>query len=277
MARSAAAPAKDLNWNAAAWDYAKYRPGYPPSFFDLLRCFGIGHPGQRILDLGAGTGALALPFARQGANVVALDVSKGQLEHLEAAALVEGLPVRVVQGKAEATGLPRSCFDVITASMCWGYFDPRETAREVPRLLTEGGRLLVSSLVWTGDDPVGRATNTLLARRFPGSFSCQPNPVPGPVPGWLTPPFAVEGFRTWVETLLFTPESWRGRIRASKWVGAALGTEEMESFDREHEEVLRGYGPEAFLIPHRITMHVLNLEGRPTQAPRMRMLKRLFG
>lgn len=276
MAKPEAAPVKDLNWDAAASDYSRYRPGYPPSFFELLRGFGIGHPGQRILDLGAGAGALALPFARQGASVVALDISKGQLEYLEAVARAEGLAVSILQGQAERTGLPASSFDAVTASMCWSYFDRREIVREVPRLLAKGGRLLVSSVVWTGEDPVGRATNVLLARLHPGSFTIQSTPAPRPTPEWLTPPFSVEGFRTWIEAIPFTPESWRGRIRASKWVGAALEPDQVEAFDREHEEVLRGFDPEAFRIPHRITVHVFNPEGSQEPQPNRSWIKRLL-
>lgn len=271
MTRKTTVRSKDLNWDAAASDYAQYRSGYPASFFELARCFGIGHPDQRILDLGAGTGALALQFARQGARVVALDTSKNQLECLQATAQAEDLSVNVLQRHAEKTGLPASSFDVVTASMCWKYFNQGEIAQEVPRLLASGGRLLVSSIIWTSDDPIAKATDKLLTRLNPASYGVH-QPIkygPAPVPDWITPPFAVEGFHTWTEGIPFTRESWRGRIRASKWIRAALKPDQVETFDQEHDEVLRAFGSEDFLIPHRITVHVLNLEGGPPpQSPR---------
>jgi hypothetical protein len=44
-----------------------------------LQKLGIGLKKQDILDLGTGTGALALPFAKQGAHVTGVDISKGQM------------------------------------------------------------------------------------------------------------------------------------------------------------------------------------------------------
>jgi hypothetical protein len=49
---------KPLHWDATSRDYLQYRPDYPRRFFILLRLLGIGLPGQKILDLGSGTGAL---------------------------------------------------------------------------------------------------------------------------------------------------------------------------------------------------------------------------
>jgi 2-polyprenyl-3-methyl-5-hydroxy-6-metoxy-1,4-benzoquinol methylase len=67
-------PGAGLNWNATSRDSSLHRPGYPASFFTLAyHNMGVELPGQQILDLGAGTGALALQFARQGSQVVALD------------------------------------------------------------------------------------------------------------------------------------------------------------------------------------------------------------
>jgi 2-polyprenyl-3-methyl-5-hydroxy-6-metoxy-1,4-benzoquinol methylase len=56
---------KPLHWDTISQDYLQYRPGLR-RFFVLLRHLGIGLAGQDILDLGSGTGALAVPFVRQG-------------------------------------------------------------------------------------------------------------------------------------------------------------------------------------------------------------------
>jgi len=87
----------------------------------------------------------------------------------------------------------------------------------------------------------------------------------------------VEGFHTWIEGIPFTRESWRGRIRASKWLGPALEPAQIATFDQEHDEILRAFGAEDFVIPHRITVHVLNLEGRPLPEPPRHWTKRLLG
>ena len=46
------------NFGAAAQDYAKHRAGFPDSFYHRLQTFGIGTPGQLVVDIGTGTGRL---------------------------------------------------------------------------------------------------------------------------------------------------------------------------------------------------------------------------
>jgi len=249
------APGAGLNWNATSKDYAAFRPTYPPSYFSLLQQLGIGRKGQNILDLGAGTGALALPFARQGASVVALDASVGQLEQLELKASQEGIGIRTLHRRAEETGLPADNFDAITASMCWGYFDRNEILPEVDRLLKPKGLLLVSALIWDHDDPVSRVTDSLVARYNPASVRRAHDDRFDPVPGWLQDPFRLRGYLAWNEPISFTAEAWRGRIRASKWIGAALHPDIVTQFDQEHALALAPFG-ERFEVSHRITLHI---------------------
>ncbi len=63
---------RDL-FKGTAWYYARYRPGYPGPFFDHLAArFGLDGTG-RLLDLGCGTGQLALPLAGRFEGVVGMD------------------------------------------------------------------------------------------------------------------------------------------------------------------------------------------------------------
>lgn len=59
FATMAANDRPEVDFGRAANDYAKHRPGFPPVFFDHVKALGIGAAGQRILDLGTGTGTLA--------------------------------------------------------------------------------------------------------------------------------------------------------------------------------------------------------------------------
>lgn len=261
MTAAAIVPGAGLDWNATSTDYLRYRPGYPESFFELAFQLGVGRVGQRILDLGAGTGALALQFARQSARVVALDASESQLAALRQVAGKERLEIETVHAKAEESGLPAGSFDAVTASMCWGYFDQDAMAREVPRLLKPGGVLLVSSSIWDARDPIAKASEQLISVYNPTSSQRRKEADPSPVPSWLVAPLVVRGFHTWLEPLYFTRESWRGRIRASKWIGAALEQSAVAAFDREHEHLLQGIAGERFAIQHRITIHTLGVKG----------------
>ncbi len=48
-----------FDWGRTSRDYATHRPGPPPSCYDMLARLGVGLAGQRVLDLGTGTGVLA--------------------------------------------------------------------------------------------------------------------------------------------------------------------------------------------------------------------------
>lgn len=259
-------PGAGLNWNATADDYARFRPTYPPSYFEILHTIGIGTPGQRILDLGAGTGALALPLARAGAQVVALDASAGQLEKLRLKAGREGIDVRTVHARAEETGLESGEFDVVTASMCWDYFDPKAIRWEVLRLLKPNGLLLVSSLLWAPEDTIAKETDALVLRYNPNAGLGRRERLFVPIPAWCEPPFKLRGYLAWREALPFTEESWRGRIRASKWIGAALPPDRVETFDHDHADLIARLAPAVsaadgtFGIQHDIVLRVARVE-----------------
>jgi len=61
-------PGRAIDWGRTSTDYATHRPGPPASLFERLASFGVGLAGQRILDLGTGTGVMARGFARRGAS-----------------------------------------------------------------------------------------------------------------------------------------------------------------------------------------------------------------
>ena len=63
------------DFGRTAADYARFRAGFPPELFERLREKGVGLPGQRVLDLGAGTGTVGRELPRGGCIVTDLDPS----------------------------------------------------------------------------------------------------------------------------------------------------------------------------------------------------------
>ena len=64
-----------VDFGKTADDYARHRAGYPPRFYDELGARGIGVPGQRVVDLGTGTGTVARALAARGSDVVGVDIA----------------------------------------------------------------------------------------------------------------------------------------------------------------------------------------------------------
>jgi SAM-dependent methyltransferase len=257
MAKLIADYGKKLDWSKVSKDYLEYRNGYPPSFFTRLKDLGFGLPSQRVLDLGTGTGALAIPFAQQGAAVTGVDPAEGQIAAAKERAKGLDLSVDFLVLPAEKTGLPDASFDAVTASMCWGYIDKKPGAAEVKRLLKPGGLFLISSIIWSAEPgSAAERTNELIARYNPeyGRKNSSGDKNYG-LPDWAEGHFERPIREDYLETLTFTRAAWRGRIRASKWIGAVLAPEQVLSFDREHRSLLEKEPPE-LQISHRIKLEI---------------------
>ncbi|MGH9316959.1 MAG: class I SAM-dependent methyltransferase [Thermoanaerobaculia bacterium] len=84
---------REFDWGKTSRDYAAYRSGYPESFYEVLAAVGIGKPGQKILDLGTGTGVLARAFAKRGAVVTGADIAANQIAAAKALAAQQGLDI----------------------------------------------------------------------------------------------------------------------------------------------------------------------------------------
>ena len=117
------------------------------------RLAGRIEPGWRVLDLGTGTGALALRAAARGAEVVALDVNPAMLavarQKAEAASLTDRITWREM-GVAELDRLPDGIFDAVCAGLCFSELTPDErryALDQARRLLRPGGYLLLADEV----------------------------------------------------------------------------------------------------------------------------------
>jgi ubiquinone/menaquinone biosynthesis C-methylase UbiE len=64
-----------IEFGKTAADYARYRVPFSPELFTRLGRFGIGIAGQKVLDVGAGTGLLGDSLCQRGCGVTLLDVS----------------------------------------------------------------------------------------------------------------------------------------------------------------------------------------------------------
>ena len=105
-------------------------------------------PGMRVLDVAAGSGALSIPAARTGAEVLATDISPTMVERLEARAREEGLSsleVRVMDGHALELG--DDSFDIAGSQFGVMLFpDLPQGVSELARVTKPGGHVLLVTM-----------------------------------------------------------------------------------------------------------------------------------
>lgn len=236
-------------------DYARYRAGFPDSFFDRLDTLGVFVPGQKLLDLGTGAGTLARGFAGRGLEVTGLDRAPAMIGEAERLDREAGVEVRYLTAAAEETGLPDDAFDVVSAGQCWHWFERARVAAEVRRVLVPGGRLIIAYFDWIPlPGSIVEATERLIEAHNP---EWTYGDGTGLHPRWLTD-VADAGFRE-IETfsydldVAYGHEAWRGRIRASAGVGASLPRDKVAAFDAALAGLLAERFPEEPLAtPHRV-------------------------
>ncbi len=242
----------EVDFGRAACDYAQHRPGFPTAFFDRVKGFGLGVAGQRVLDLGTGTGTLACGFAERGCEVVGLDPSPEMLAEAARAAAAMSLSVRWVKGWAESTGLHDE-FDIVCAGQCWHWFDRPRAAAEAMRLLRVGGHVLIAYFSYLPlPDSVGAATEAIVLKYNPTwTWAGHDGRHSEFVPELLTAGFLQPTTFEFVLPITFTHEAWRGRIRACNGI-LTLPGDKIAAFDADLARLLAERFPAPLVVDHRI-------------------------
>jgi ubiquinone/menaquinone biosynthesis C-methylase UbiE len=118
---------------------------FAPIGAGLVERAGI-RAGEDVLDVGSGSGAVLVPAARAGANVVGIDLAPRMVARAATAAAAAGVDVTVAVGDAQAPDFPPGSFDVVTAGLVLFFLpDPIGALRAYRRLLRPGGRVAFTS------------------------------------------------------------------------------------------------------------------------------------
>ena len=137
-------------------------------------------PGQRVLDVAAGTGTSAIPSARRGAEVIATDLTPELLDVGRAAAEAEGVELTWQTADAEALPFADAEYDVVLSSI-GVMFAPHHqlAADELVRVCRPGGTIGVLS--WTPNGFIGQLFATMKPYAPPAPPGASPAPLWGSV------------------------------------------------------------------------------------------------
>ncbi len=255
---------KAFDWGKVSEAYAKFRDIYPPAFYQKILDLGLCGSGQRVLDLGTGTGVLPRALYPHGAKFTGVDIAENQIA--QARQLSQGKDIDYIISPAEEIDFPDCAFDTVLACQCFTYFDKARLLPRLHRMLKEDGRFAVLSLFWLpGESEIAAGSEALVLRYNPAWNGAGFQRITYETDGWptglprLDPNWGFEletacGFDLPVG---FTRESWHGRIIACRGIGAsALTPEQIAAFEKDHLSYLETQ-PEAFDIPHSASFIVL--------------------
>jgi SAM-dependent methyltransferase len=157
-------------FKGTAYYYARFRPGYPQRFFDLLgESFQLDGTG-RLLDLGCGTGQIAVPLASLFAHVVAMDPEPEMLAEAQRHIKEAGVGnVSLIEGaSSDLPDLMDSIgkFRLVAMGSSFHWMNRAATLDILSRMVEPGGGIAVASAgsLWTADAPWCRAVKATVQR-----------------------------------------------------------------------------------------------------------------
>jgi ubiquinone/menaquinone biosynthesis C-methylase UbiE len=171
--KAAATPALDSAEIGAYWDGVASRfdgwldragtgdSGHPPAearAWELLWRRVIGPPPRRVLDVGCGTGSMAVLLASLGYEVIGVDGSAAMLSVARAKLDRTGLPVQLHEGRAESLPIAEGEVDAVVAKLVlWTLLEPEVAVAEWRRCTRTGGRVVAVDIAYDRLGPLDRA------------------------------------------------------------------------------------------------------------------------
>lgn len=233
-------------------EYGKYRDIYPQQLFDRLYELGVGKKGTDWLDLGTGTGVIPRGLAQYGANIIGTDIAKNQIE--EARILSRNFEnISYEVSSAENINFADNSFDVITACMCFWYFNPQIIVPKIKAMLKPNGLFMKIYMSYVKGDPIAGRSWALvkeLNKNWSGGSG---------VKDLTTHYFDNPQMESFTVDLPFTRESWHGRMKASRGVLASMNEEILRTFEEEHWKMMMEL-PEEFVIKHKVFLTYYYME-----------------
>ena len=119
--------------------YERYRLAYPVRLLRRLVALAGLKPGDSVLDLGTGTGMLAVPLAGLGLKVTALDPEPAMLAAAKAAAAASGVAVEFHAAGSGDLSPAMGPFQLVVMGRSFHWMDRAATLAMLDRIVTHGG------------------------------------------------------------------------------------------------------------------------------------------
>lgn len=252
---------KAFDWGRASEDYAKYRDIYPQDFYDRIINRGLCVKGQAVLDLGTGTGVLPRNMYKYGADWTGTDISDNQIKQAKKLAKEKHMDIDFITVPTEKIDFPDNTFDVITACQCFWYFNHETVIPNLARMLKPDGRLLILYMAWLPfEDEIAGKSEELVLKYNPDWSGKEETMRSIDIPECAYKYFELVHNEEYKINVPFTKESWNGRVKACRGVGASLSECEIAQWEQEHIKMLNNIAPNEFVIKHYVAMAELKLK-----------------
>ena len=247
-----------FDWGKTSEEYAKFRDIYPEIFYKKIADRGLCIKGQKVLDMGTGTGVLPRNMYHYGAEWTGTDISPEQIEQAKRLASAAGMNIEFMAVSTEDADFPAESFDVISACQCFWYFDHEKVMPRLAEFLKPGGKLLILYMAWLPyEDEIAGKSEELVLKYSPKWSGCGETRHPIWIPDVTYGYFDMVEHEEYDVKVPFTRESWHGRMKACRGVGASLSGEQLAKWDAEHRELLEKIAPESFEVLHYAALAVL--------------------
>lgn len=240
---------KAFDWGRTSDDYGRFRDIYPKEFYEKIIRRNLCIPGQRVLDIATGTGVLPRNMHPYGAKWTGIDISENQIAM--ARKMSAGMDIDYYTMPAEEVDFPASSFDVITACQCFWYFKHEQIMPALHRLLKAQGHILVLYMAWLPfEDKIAGESEKLVLKYSPNWSGAGETRHPIYIPDCYNERFELVYHEEYPVNVHFTRESWNGRMKACRGVGASLSENEITGWEQEHMALLERIAPNEFDILH---------------------------
>lgn len=247
---------KSFDFGRTSLDYAKYRDIYPQEFYEKIHSLGLCIKNQNVLDLGTGTGVLPRNMYHYGANFTGIDISKNQIE--QARELSKGMDIKYFDIPVENIKFEKSSFDVITACQCFFYFKHDILASQIYDILKSNGKLAIMYMAWLPyEDKIAKASEDLILKynlNWTGFGETRHNIE---IPQIYNSYFDVQNTILYDLKVPFTIDTWNGRIKTCRGIGASLSNDDISAFEKEHLKKLSEITSNNFDILHYVAITIL--------------------